>query len=52
VHVNRSIQQMRADRLIVWERGVCKIPDFGALQEAAMFESGYLHMQTGGIAAE
>jgi CRP-like cAMP-binding protein len=30
VHVNRSIQQIRADGLIVWERGVCTIPDLKA----------------------
>jgi CRP-like cAMP-binding protein len=44
VHVNRSVQEMRSDGLIVWERGVCTIPDFGRLKEASMFEPGYLHL--------
>ncbi len=50
VHVNRSIQQMRGDGLIVWERGVCTIPDFAALTEAAMFDPAYLHMREGAAA--
>jgi CRP-like cAMP-binding protein len=50
VHVNRSIQQIRADGLIVWERGVCTIPDLKALQDAGMFEPSYLHMR-GNVAA-
>jgi CRP-like cAMP-binding protein len=52
VHVNRSIQQMRADGLIVWERGICTIPDFATLQEAAMFEPGYLHMRESALAGD
>jgi CRP-like cAMP-binding protein len=45
VHVNRSIQQLRADGLLSIERGVCEIPDFARLKEAAMFEPGYLHLR-------
>jgi CRP-like cAMP-binding protein len=51
VHVNRSVQQLRADGLISIERGVCTIPDFERLKEAAMFEPGYLHLQEGATAA-
>jgi CRP-like cAMP-binding protein len=51
VHVNRSIQQIRADGLIVWERGVCNIPDLKRLQDAGMFDASYLHMRGGEIAA-
>jgi CRP-like cAMP-binding protein len=47
VHVNRSVQQLRADGLISIERGVCTIPDFERLKEAAMFEPGYLHLREG-----
>jgi CRP-like cAMP-binding protein len=47
VHVNRSVQQLRADGLISIERGVCTIPDFRRLKEAAMFEPGYLHLREG-----
>ncbi|MEA2840507.1 MAG: hypothetical protein QOF41_1837 [Methylobacteriaceae bacterium] len=45
VHVNRSVQQLRADGLIHLERGVCTIPDFARLKDASMFEPGYLHLQ-------
>ena len=45
VHVNRSVQEIRADGLIVWERGVCTIPNFEALQDAGMFDAAYLHMR-------
>jgi CRP-like cAMP-binding protein len=45
VHVNRSVQQLRADGLISLERGVCNIPDFARLKEAAMFDPAYLHLQ-------
>jgi CRP-like cAMP-binding protein len=51
VHVNRSIQQLRADGLIAIERGVCTIPDFGRLEEAAMFDPGYLHLSGAASAA-
>jgi CRP-like cAMP-binding protein len=47
VHVNRSIQQLRADGLISIARGVCTIPDLARLEEASMFEPGYLHMRGG-----
>jgi CRP-like cAMP-binding protein len=46
VHVNRSVQQLRADGLISLERGVCNIPDFERLKEAAMFDPAYLHLRT------
>ena len=45
VHVNRNVQQLRADGLISLDRGVCTIPDFARLKEAGMFEPGYLHLQ-------
>ncbi|MBV8848065.1 MAG: Crp/Fnr family transcriptional regulator [Methylobacteriaceae bacterium] len=51
VHVNRSIQQIRANGLIIWERGACTIPNLAALKEAAMFEPNYLHMREGNAAA-
>jgi CRP-like cAMP-binding protein len=47
VHVNRSVQQLRADGLISLERGICHIPDFDALKQAGMFDVGYLHMRGG-----
>lgn len=43
VHVNRSIQQLRADGLVTLERGVCTIPNLKALKQAGMFDARYLH---------
>lgn len=51
VHVNRSIQQMRADGVISIERSVCTIPDFDRLKDAAMFDPNYLHLAEGTNAA-
>ena len=45
VHVNRSVQQLRADGMISIERGVCRISDFERLKEAAMFDPAYLHLR-------
>ena len=47
VHVNRSVQELRGNRLIEWERGTCTILDLQALQDAAMFEPEYLHLSHG-----
>ena len=44
VHVNRSVQELRGNRLIEWERGTCTILDLPALQDAAMFDPDYLHL--------
>jgi CRP-like cAMP-binding protein len=51
VHVNRSVQQLRADGLIHLERGACTIPDFARLKKASMFEPGYLHLHDSDAAA-
>jgi CRP-like cAMP-binding protein len=51
VHVNRSIQQIRADGLLSIERGICTIPDFGRLKDAAMFDPNYLHLRGAASAA-
>jgi CRP-like cAMP-binding protein len=45
VHVNRSVQALRADGLIVLERGRCTISDLERLKEAAMFDPTYLHVR-------
>jgi CRP-like cAMP-binding protein len=45
VHVNRSIQQIRADGLLSIDRGVCTIHDLDGLKEAGMFDPNYLHLQ-------
>src|SRR3954464_12125471 len=45
VHVNRSVQALRADGVIVLERGRCTISDLERLKEAAMFDPTYLHLR-------
>jgi CRP-like cAMP-binding protein len=44
VHINRSIMELRKDGLIILEKGRCTIPDLARLEQAAMFDPGYLHL--------
>ena len=44
VHVNRTLQELRRDGLIVLERKRLTIPDIKQLMAAAMFNSNYLHL--------
>jgi len=44
VHVNRIIQDLRRDSLIVLRGSVLEIPDWGALCAAAEFDPAYLHL--------
>jgi CRP-like cAMP-binding protein len=44
VHVNRTLQQLRAEELIVLRERTLSIPDLDALMEAALFDPGYLHL--------
>ena len=44
VHVNRSVQKLRGDGLISWEKGRCTIFDWERLKEISMFERTYLHL--------
>jgi len=43
VHVNRTIQELRRQRLVIVDRQRLTIPDMPALQEAGLFNSEYLH---------
>jgi cobyric acid synthase len=45
IHVNRNVQALRADGLIVLERGHCTISDLERLKEAAMFDPAYQHLR-------
>lgn len=47
VHVNRSLQALRAEGLIVFQHGRLAIPDLPRLVEAAGFDPAYLHLLTG-----
>jgi len=44
VHVNRTLQELRRDGLIVLERKRLRIPDLERLKAAAMFNPNYLHL--------
>jgi CRP-like cAMP-binding protein len=45
VHVNRVLQELRAESLIVLRGGVLRIPDWEALTEAGEFDPAYLHIK-------
>ncbi|KLK92371.1 Crp/Fnr family transcriptional regulator [Microvirga vignae] len=45
VHVNRVLQDLRKDGLIVLRGSTLEIPDFGALQAAGEFDPTYLHLR-------
>jgi CRP-like cAMP-binding protein len=44
VHVNRTLQELRAAELIVLNNKVLQVPDLDALKAAALFDVGYLHL--------
>jgi CRP-like cAMP-binding protein len=44
VHVNRTLQDLRRDQLIVLERKQLEIPNLKRLMDAAMFNPNYLHL--------
>lgn len=44
VHVNRTLQQLRADRLISWTGQAVRILDWERLADVAEFDPTYLHL--------
>jgi CRP-like cAMP-binding protein len=44
VHVNRSLQTLRKDGLVVVDRKQITVPDIAALTSAAQFDPAYLHL--------
>ena len=44
VHVNRTLQELRRDKLIELDRRRLHIPDLEKLMDAAMFNANYLHL--------
>lgn len=44
VHVNRTVQELRARGLILWKGRELQIPDMAALKEAGLFNPNYLHL--------
>jgi CRP-like cAMP-binding protein len=45
VHVNRTLQELRGDDLISWERQVVRIKNWDRLVKAAQFDATYLSLQ-------
>lgn len=45
VHINRTLQQLRASGLISLSGRVLRIPDFVALQDTSLFTPDYLHRE-------
>ncbi len=45
VHVNRTLQELRGENLIVLRGGSLTVPDWEALKEAGEFDPTYLHLQ-------
>lgn len=52
VHVNRSLQQLRASDLIEWKGRTLHIPDFAILAKFAQFNADYLHLERVGVLTE
>lgn len=48
VHVNRTLQELRAAGLIVLKDRTLTIPNFGALKDFALFNANYLHLDREG----
>ena len=45
VHVNRTLQSLRADGLVHWHQRVIRVPRWDALVEAAEFDPAYLQIE-------
>jgi CRP-like cAMP-binding protein len=52
VHVNRIVQQMRDEGLVVWKGKQVAIPNLDALKSAALFNPNYLHRDRDGRSFE
>ncbi|WP_243369273.1 Crp/Fnr family transcriptional regulator [Microvirga solisilvae] len=48
VHVNRTLQEMRAANLVVLKGKSLTIPNLEALQEVGLFNDNYLHLERNG----
>lgn len=49
VHVNRTLQELRGNGLIIFRSKLVTIPDLERLKEAAGFDPGYLHVRGGAM---
>jgi transcription initiation factor IIE alpha subunit len=51
VHVNRSLQELRAKRLITLRGSILTVQDWAGLKEVAEFDPTYLHLDGDGVRA-
>lgn len=51
VHVNRSLQELRAEGLIEWRRGALSVLNWDGLKKAGEFDPTYLHLDGAAEAA-
>ncbi len=51
VHVNRTLQDLRGENLLEWERGVLTVLDWEGLKLAGEFDPTYLHQDRSHLAA-
>ena len=47
VHVNRTLQQLRGERLLEWRGGTLAVSDWQGLSDAAGFDPAYLQLSAG-----
>jgi len=47
VHVNRTLQELRAQDLFTWENRVLKVLDWQRLAKEGEFDAAYLHLDSG-----
>ncbi len=45
VHINRTLQELRGDGLVTWERSAVEILDWERLKAVARFDSAYLNLE-------
>ena len=47
MHVNRTLQELRRQKLITFDNGTLTIQDLQALEELSFFNPDYLHLDYG-----
>jgi CRP-like cAMP-binding protein len=50
VHVNRTLQELREEGLLIWDNGVLAVLDWERLKTVGEFDQTYLHLDPGHVA--
>jgi CRP-like cAMP-binding protein len=50
VHINRTLQDLRAEKLIEWENGLLSVLDWNGLVQVGEFDETYLHQDSKAVA--